>query len=127
MFNALDNISARRHVNRLCMATNTPLIESGSTGHSGQVMVISKGETECYECVPKDEGKKTYPICTIRSTPSKPVHCIEWAKELHKLLFGDRAESRLYESTEVGKSKFMPAVLALPQSAYCFSAHRRTE
>ena len=29
-----------------------------------------------------------YPICTIRSTPDKPVHCIVWAKELFKLLFG---------------------------------------
>lgn len=23
---------------------------------------------------------KTYPVCTIRSTPSQPIHCIVWAK-----------------------------------------------
>ena len=32
--------------------------------------------------------QKVYPICTIRSTPDKPVHCIVWAKEAFKLVFG---------------------------------------
>jgi ubiquitin-like 1-activating enzyme E1 B len=41
---------------------------------------------------------KVYPICTIRSTPDKPVHCIVWAKELFKLLLGPTAESMLFES-----------------------------
>jgi hypothetical protein len=42
--------------------------------------------TECYECTAKPT-QKVYPICTIRSTPSMPVHCIVWAKELYKLMF----------------------------------------
>ena len=65
VFNALDNVSARKHVNRVCIATNTPLIESGSTGHTGQATVISRGESECYECTPKDEGRKTYPMLSL--------------------------------------------------------------
>jgi len=32
-----------------------------------------------------------------RSTPDKPIHCIVWAKELHKLLIGNAEESVLYE------------------------------
>jgi len=24
---------------------------------------------------------KTFPVCTIRSTPSQPIHCIVWAKD----------------------------------------------
>ena len=44
--------------------------------------------------------KKVYPICTIRSTPDKPVHCIVWAKELFKLLFGTASESMLYSAVE---------------------------
>ena len=32
MLNALDNLAARRHVNRLCIAAGQPLIEAGSTG-----------------------------------------------------------------------------------------------
>ena len=41
---------------------------------------------------------KVYPICTIRSTPAEPVHCIVWAKELFKLLLGPTAESMLFEA-----------------------------
>lgn len=42
VFNALDNLDARRHVNRMCLAADTPLIESGTTGFEGQVQVIKK-------------------------------------------------------------------------------------
>uniref|UniRef100_A0A7S2RPC2 SUMO-activating enzyme subunit n=1 Tax=Mucochytrium quahogii TaxID=96639 RepID=A0A7S2RPC2_9STRA len=95
VLNALDNVNARQHVNRLCLAANIPLIDSGTTGYLGQVNVIFKGETKCYDCEPKSENKKTFPICTIRNTPDKPVHCIVWAKELFKLMFGNMAESML--------------------------------
>ena len=56
-----------------------PLIESGTTGFDGQVQVIRKGKSECYDCQPKPV-QKSFPICTIRSTPSQPIHCIVWAK-----------------------------------------------
>ncbi|XP_002992493.2 SUMO-activating enzyme subunit 2 [Selaginella moellendorffii] len=93
VLNGLDNLDARRHVNRLCLAAGVPLIESGTTGYLGQVTVHVKGKTECYECQPKP-APKTYPICTITSTPSKPVHCIVWAKELVLVkLFGDRSQA----------------------------------
>mmetsp|Transcript_5833 Transcript_5833/g.8606 ORF Transcript_5833/g.8606 Transcript_5833/m.8606 type:complete len:423 (-) Transcript_5833:1837-3105(-) len=44
--------------------------------------------------------KKVYPICTIRSTPDKPVHCIVWAKELLKLAFGIQQDSMLHDDGE---------------------------
>ncbi|CAJ0768845.1 14710_t:CDS:10 [Entrophospora sp. SA101] len=88
VMNALDNLDARRHVNKMCLAANVPLIESGTEGYLGQVTVIKKGETECYDCLPKP-SRKTYAICTIRSTPSSPIHCIVWAKSyLFSQLFG---------------------------------------
>lgn len=37
MLNGLDNLLARRHVNRLCLAADVPLIESGTTGYEGSV------------------------------------------------------------------------------------------
>eukprot|EP00742_Colponemidia_sp_Colp-10_P005018 GILJ01005361.1.p1 GENE.GILJ01005361.1~~GILJ01005361.1.p1 ORF type:complete len:587 (-),score=113.48 GILJ01005361.1:78-1838(-) len=94
VFNALDNLDARRHVNRLCLAADIPLIEAGTTGYLGQVTVIQKGQTECFECLPK-ATPKVYPVCTIRSTPDKPVHCITWAKFLFSLLFGPQDEANL--------------------------------
>ncbi|XP_041015908.1 SUMO-activating enzyme subunit 2-like isoform X2 [Juglans microcarpa x Juglans regia] len=97
VLNGLDNLDARRHVNRLCLAAEVPLVESGTTGFLGQVIyclikvtVHVKGRTECYECQPKP-APKTYPVCTITSTPSKFVHCIVWAKDLlFGKLFGDK-------------------------------------
>ncbi|CAM8888858.1 unnamed protein product [Rhodiola kirilowii] len=90
VLNGLDNLDARRHVNRLCLAADIPLIESGTTGFLGQVTVHVKGRTECYECQPKT-APKSYPVCTITSTPSKFIHCIVWAKELlFAKLFGDK-------------------------------------
>lgn len=91
-------VAARNHVNRLCLAADVPLIESGSSGFYGQVSVIRKGITECYgmlllylilkmvvviECTPKP-SQRTFPGCTIRNTPSEPIHCIVWAKHLFK-------------------------------------------
>ena len=40
VMNGLDNLEARRHVNRLCLAAETPLIESGTAGYLGQVLTI---------------------------------------------------------------------------------------
>ncbi|XP_026435875.1 SUMO-activating enzyme subunit 2-like [Papaver somniferum] len=92
VLNGLDNLDARRHVNRLCLAADVPLVESGTTGFLGQVTVHIKGKTECYECQPKPTPK-SYPVCTITSTPSKFVHCIVWAKELlFAKLFGDKTQ-----------------------------------
>ena len=95
VFNALDNLDARRHVNKMCLAADVVLIESGTTGFNGQVQVIKKvivlnsaaildadldkGKSECYDCNPK-EIPKSFPVCTIRSTPSQAIHCIVWAK-----------------------------------------------
>ncbi|KIW21474.1 hypothetical protein PV08_02054 [Exophiala spinifera] len=88
VFNALDNMDARRHVNKMCLAVDIPLIESGTTGFKGQVQVIKKGKTACYDCTPKTTPI-SYPVCTIRSTPSQPIHCIVWAKSyLLPELFG---------------------------------------
>ena len=36
VLNALDNVDARRHVNRLCLAAGVPLVESGTQGYIGQ-------------------------------------------------------------------------------------------
>lgn len=88
VLNALDNRAARNHVNRMCLTANVPLIESGTAGYNGQVELIKRGVTQCYECTPK-AAQKSYPGCTIRNTPSEPIHCIVWAKHLFNQLFGE--------------------------------------
>lgn len=93
IYNALDNLEARRYVNRMALFLRMPLMESGTTGFDGQIQPIAPYVTECFECQVK-ATPKTYPVCTIRSTPSQPVHCIVWAKEyLFNQLFGDTQDA----------------------------------
>ena len=94
VFNALDNDEARRHVNRICTYLKKPLIEAGTQGFLGQVNVHYPPVTACFECEPRS-APKTYAVCTIRSTPDKPVHCIVWAKYLYEALFGVLQESNM--------------------------------
>ncbi|OAA57445.1 ubiquitin-like activating enzyme [Niveomyces insectorum RCEF 264] len=100
VFNALDNLDARRHVNRMCLAADVPLIESGTTGFNGQIQVIKRGVTACYDCAPK-EAPKSFPVCTIRSTPSQPIHCIVWAKSyLLNEMFGDSEDESAFDHAD---------------------------
>ncbi|KAG5953335.1 hypothetical protein E4U53_005981 [Claviceps sorghi] len=100
VFNALDNLDARRHVNKMCLAADVPLIESGTTGFNGQVQVIKKGVTACYDCTPK-ETPKSFPVCTIRSTPSQPIHCIVWAKSyLLNEVFGVSEDESAFDHSD---------------------------
>ena len=78
-FNALDNLEARRYVNQMAQFLHKPLLESGTAGFDGYIQPIIPGSTECFDCTTK-ETPKTFPVCTIRSTPSQPIHCIVWAK-----------------------------------------------
>ena len=94
VLNALDNVDARRHVNRLCLASSVPLIESGTQSTSGQVFPILPRVSECYECNPV-ATPKTYAVCTIRSTPDRDVHCVVWARHVFEALFGAEDEGNV--------------------------------
>lgn len=97
VLNALDNLETRRWVNRMCVMARVPMIESGTAGFLGQVQPIRVGHTECYDCT-AHPTPTTFPVCTIRSTPSTPVHCIVWAKNwLFPQLFGNDAEAEADE------------------------------
>ncbi|KAI1337662.1 SUMO-activating enzyme subunit uba-2 [Xylariaceae sp. FL0016] len=99
-FNALDNLEARRHVNKMCLAADVPLIESGTTGFNGQVQVIKKGVTACYDCTTK-ETPKSFPVCTIRSTPTQPIHCIVWGKSyLLNEIYGTSEDQAVFDHSQ---------------------------
>ncbi|KAI1798438.1 hypothetical protein LXA43DRAFT_30912 [Ganoderma leucocontextum] len=123
VLNALDNLDARRHVNKMCMAANVPLVESGTAGYLGQVQPILKDRAECFDCVPKPTPK-TFPVCTIRSTPSQPIHCIVWAKSyLLPQLFGeDEDGSELDEAEKQGENA--SEIAALRKEAQAFKTVR---
>ena len=92
VINALDNNTTRVHVNRMCLAADVPLVESASASYNGNVKLIKRGVTQCFECEPPKKDENTYASCTIRNTPSLPIHCIVWAKHLFAQLFGQTDE-----------------------------------
>merc|ERR1711939_242188 len=127
VFNALDNLDARRHVNKMCLAADVPLIESGTAGFIGQVQPIKKDLTECYDCQPK-ETPKGFPVCTIRSTPSTPIHCIVWAKSyLFPALFGVDDEQDSLELDKAAQAGENPdEINNLRQEALAMKALRQS-
>ena len=46
----IERVDARRHVNKMCLAANIPLIESGTSGYRGQVQPIKGNTTDCFDC-----------------------------------------------------------------------------
>ncbi|CCH43726.1 SUMO-activating enzyme subunit 2 [Wickerhamomyces ciferrii] len=100
IFNALDNIAARSYINKIGLFLNKRIMESGTTGTQGQAQPTFPNKTECYDCVHR-ETPKTFPVCTIRSTPSQPIHCIHWAKSfLFNSLFAEDEISSIDENSE---------------------------
>ena len=70
------------------LVTGFPLFEEWHCRVPWAGEVIQKSKTECYECQPKSH-QKTFYGCTIRNTPSEPIHCIVWTKYLFNQLFGE--------------------------------------
>lgn len=104
IFNALDNLAARRYVNKISQFLSLPLLESGTAGFDGYIQPIFPQKTECFDCT-KKETPKTFPVCTIRSTPSQPIHCIVWAKNfLFNQLFTDDNGDNDDENKEWGST-----------------------
>ncbi|CAE7206508.1 unnamed protein product, partial [Rhizoctonia solani] len=129
VMNALDNLDARRHVNKMCIAAGIPLIESGTAGYLGQVQPLmhhklhSPSQTECFECVAKPVPK-SFPVCTIRSTPSTALHCIVWAKSyLLPQLFGEEEdEGELDKAVAAGENA--SEIATLKEEAQAFKSVR---
>eukprot|EP00049_Salpingoeca_infusionum_P004734 m.82948 g.82948 ORF g.82948 m.82948 type:complete len:431 (-) comp12706_c0_seq2:1288-2580(-) len=90
----LDSVKARRWINSMLVSlvqydadgsvkqeTVIPLIDGGTEGFLGNCRVILPGVSPCVECtLYLFPPQKTFPMCTLASTPRLPEHCIEYAK-----------------------------------------------
>jgi ubiquitin-activating enzyme E1 len=91
IFNALDNIEARKYVDSKCVDYDIPLFESGTIGSKANSQTIIPSLTESYSSsVTNDDS--TIPLCTIKSFPYLPEHSVTWAKELFAELFSQNLE-----------------------------------
>lgn len=90
--NALDNVDARKYVDRRCVFFRKPLVDSGTLGTKGNVQVVVPDVTESYSSS-QDPPEKSIPICTLKNFPNMIEHTIQWARDLFEGLFKQPAEN----------------------------------
>ena len=90
--NALDNVDARKYVDRRCVYFRKPLLESGTLGTKGNTQVVIPDLTESYSSS-SDPPEKSIPICTLKNFPNAIEHTIQVCFCLKKftLLVGARS------------------------------------
>ncbi|KAA0193052.1 NEDD8-activating enzyme E1 catalytic subunit [Fasciolopsis buskii] len=92
----LDSVDARRWINALLASlvvynedgspdptTVIPLVDGGTEGFKGHVLVVLYGLTGCVECsLDLYPPQVNFPLCTIAHTPRLPEHCVEYTRLL---------------------------------------------
>lgn len=83
-WNALDNVLARKYTDKQCLLYSKPLLESGTLGTKCNHEVILPFRTSTYnDGKESDENENQIAMCTLRSFPFLPLHCIEFAKQAY--------------------------------------------
>lgn len=87
--NALDNIEARLYIDQLCVRYDKPLLESGTLGSKGNTQIIVPYLTENYGNA-SDPSEESFPVCTIKTFPTKIEHTLQWAREIFEEVFNTK-------------------------------------
>lgn len=85
IINALDNIQARKLIDRICFREQLPLFESGTMGTKGNTQSVIPFLTETYSNSSDPDQEESFPVCTIKSFPNKIEHTIHWARDKFEL------------------------------------------
>ena len=91
IINAVDNIKARKYIDKQCTFYEKPLIDSGTLGTQAHTQIIIPHITTCYnDSKPSEENPlNLIPMCTLHNFPITIEHCIEWGRELFNTYFND--------------------------------------
>ena len=73
-------MKARQYTDGRCLWYGKPLLESGTTGTKSNSDVILPFRTSTYNDG-EDPPETAIAMCTLRSFPYLPLHCIEFAKQ----------------------------------------------
>ncbi|KAH0573707.1 Ubiquitin-activating enzyme E1 [Spironucleus salmonicida] len=91
---ALDNVPARKFLQMRCLAFSLNLIDCGTSGLSGSIRVFKSRlpsafppKISCHNCSTLEQI--TIPVCTLRSKPETPNHCIQFALATGNGLLGN--------------------------------------
>jgi ubiquitin-activating enzyme E1 len=85
IINALDNNTARRFIDSVCLEKYLPLFESGTMGMKGNTQPIIPYLTETYSDSHDGNEEKSFPVCTIKNFPNQIVHTIHWARDYFEI------------------------------------------
>jgi ubiquitin-activating enzyme E1 len=121
-WNALDNVLARKYTDRCCLWYNLPLLESGTLGTKTNSDVFLPNLTKSYNDGVEDDSNETQiAMCTLRSFPYLPLHCIEFAK---KSYFEDYMEfaPQQYESFRTDMASFFEQLDSMEKDSEKFMA-----
>ncbi|CAD8160802.1 unnamed protein product [Paramecium pentaurelia] len=104
--NALDNVAARRYVDKRCVNARKPLLESGTLGPKGHVQCIIPFQTESYGSSndPVEEGE--IPYCTLKMFPEETFHCVEFARDK----FGKHFSARPKQLIKMMAEDYIPSL-----------------
>ncbi|KAG0265948.1 SPS-sensor component ptr3 [Actinomortierella ambigua] len=90
--NALDNLDARKYMDRRCVYFRKSLLESGTLGTKGNVQVVVPHVTESYSSS-QDPPETSIPLCTLKNFPNAIEHTIQWARDAFEGYFKQPAEN----------------------------------
>jgi len=105
-WNALDNVMARQYTDSRCLFYSKPLLESGTLGTKCNHEIVLPYRTSTYNDGNENDSNETQiAMCTLRSFPYLPNHCIEFAKQSY---FSDYFEfgPEQYETFRKDKATF---------------------
>jgi ubiquitin-activating enzyme E1 len=109
-WNALDNVEARKYTATRCLMYGKPQLESGTLGTKNNAEVAIPFITQSYADGRESDGQENaIAMCTLRSFPYLPLHCIEMAKQQYfseLFQFGPQ----LYETFRQDQSEFFAQI-----------------
>ncbi|KAM6325297.1 ubiquitin-like modifier-activating enzyme 7 [Podargus strigoides] len=88
---ALDTLEARAYLDTRCLHCLTPLLDTGTEGPRGNVVVMVPPLTKPLEPA-GDPGDGTFHLCTLRFFPRTIQHTLQWARDEFEGLFQLPAE-----------------------------------
>jgi ubiquitin-activating enzyme E1 len=88
LVSAVDNIEARKFIDKLCTFYDKILIDSGTEGTKANSDIYIPHKSICLNDL-TFEKKETIPQCTLRSFATNIEHCIELSKSIFTKLFDE--------------------------------------
>ena len=81
IFSAVDNIDARKYIDKKCYKYDKIFLNCGTQGVRANDNVFIPHKTKMFNQIYIGKNTITYEACTLKSFPYKIEHCIEWGKE----------------------------------------------